>query len=86
MLAFWTFSDVFEEGGPAATPFYGQFGLRAMGGINKPSYYSYGLLHQLGNARLASKSPNVIVTKTQDGGLAMAAWSSIGCSRDDSAS
>jgi beta-xylosidase len=36
MLSFWTFSDVFEEGGPAPRPFEGAFGLRAKGGINKP--------------------------------------------------
>jgi xylan 1,4-beta-xylosidase len=74
MLSFWTFSDVFEEGGPIARPFVGMFGLRAKGGINKPSYYAYGLLHELGNERLANKSTDVIVTKTADGGLAIAAW------------
>ena len=74
MLSFWTFSDVFEEGGPIPKPFIGMFGLRAEGGINKPSFYAYGLLHQLGDARLANASKNVIVTKTSDGGLAIAAW------------
>jgi xylan 1,4-beta-xylosidase len=74
MLSFWTFSDVFEEGGPIAKPFEGMFGLRAKGGINKPSYYAYGLLHQLGDERLASPSKNVLVTKTSDGGFAVAAW------------
>jgi xylan 1,4-beta-xylosidase len=74
MLSFWTFSDVFEEGGPIAKPFNGEFGLRAKGGINKPSYYAYGLLHRLGSERLANASKNVIVTKTSDGGLAIAAW------------
>ncbi|HVJ09054.1 MAG TPA: hypothetical protein VM554_11785 [Acidisarcina sp.] len=74
MLSFWTFSDVFEEGGPASRPFSGQFGLRAMGGINKPSYYAYELLHQLGNERLANDSKNVIVTRQTDGSLDIAAW------------
>jgi len=74
MLSFWTFSDVFEEGGPIPQPFEGQFGLRAKGGINKPSYYAYGLLHQLGDSRLANASKNVIVTRASDGGLAIAAW------------
>jgi xylan 1,4-beta-xylosidase len=74
MLSFWTFSDVFEEGGPIAKPFVGMFGLRAKGGINKPSYYAYGLLHQLGSTRLANASNNVIVTKAADGGLVIAAW------------
>ena len=74
MLSFWTFSDVFEEGGPIPKPFEGEFGLRAKGGINKPSYYAYGLLHELGNERLANSSKNVIVTKSADGSLAVAAW------------
>ena len=35
-------------------PFVGMFGLRAKGGINKPCYYAYGLLHELGNQRIAN--------------------------------
>ena len=54
-LSFWTFSDVFEEGGPASTPFNGEFGLRALGGINKASFYDFALLHQLGTQRLAQR-------------------------------
>jgi xylan 1,4-beta-xylosidase len=74
MMSFWTFSDVFEEGGPIPKPFVGEFGLRAEGGINKPSYYAFGLLHQLGDTRLASSSKNVIVTRTKGGDLEIAAW------------
>ena len=73
MLSFWTFSDVFEEGGPAQT-FEGQFGLRAKGGINKPSYYEYGLLHHSGTERLANPSHNIIVTRLSDGTLSIALW------------
>ena len=74
MLSFWTFSDVFEEGGPTSTPFRGDFGLRAFDGINKPSYYAYGLLHQLGDQRLANSSNNVLVTRMANGNLAIAVW------------
>ena len=74
MMSFWTFSDVFEEQGPIAKPFVGMFGLRAKGGINKPSYYAYGLLHQLGDKRLSNPANDVIVTKRPDGSLAIAAW------------
>ena len=74
MMSFWTFSDVFEEGGPPSTPFTGAFGLRAMGGINKPSYYGYGLLHQLGNTRLPVQSEDAIATKTAEGKIAVALW------------
>ncbi|WP_446744409.1 GH39 family glycosyl hydrolase [Silvibacterium acidisoli] len=74
MMSFWTFSDVFEEGGPIAKPFEGQFGLRAKGGINKPSFYAFALLHKLGEERLANPSKNAIVTRNNDGSLAIAVW------------
>lgn len=73
-MSFWTFSDVFEEGGPIPRPFVGGFGLRARGGINKPSFYAFALLHKLGTERIASSSKNVIVTRNGDGSLAVAAW------------
>jgi xylan 1,4-beta-xylosidase len=73
-LSFWTFSDVFEEGGPATKPFEGQFGLRAAGGINKPSFYDFALLHQLGTQRIANPSHDVIVTKLANGSLEIAVW------------
>jgi xylan 1,4-beta-xylosidase len=73
-LSFWTFSDVFEEGGPIPKPFEGHFGLRAKGGINKPSYYDFSLLHKLGEQRIANPDSNVIVTKRKDGALAIALW------------
>jgi xylan 1,4-beta-xylosidase len=72
-MSFWTFSDVFEEGGPIPKPFEGNFGLRAKGGINKPSYYGFALLHQLGDHRLANPSQDAIVT-SGEGGLAIAVW------------
>jgi xylan 1,4-beta-xylosidase len=74
MMSFWTFSDVFEEGGPIPTPFEGHFGLRAEYGINKPSFYDFALLHQLGSERLANDSQNVIVTRDKNGALIVAVW------------
>lgn len=74
MMSYWTFSDVFEEGGPIARPFSGQFGLRAEYGINKPSFYDFQLLHQLGTERLENASKDVIVTRAADGTLVIAAW------------
>jgi len=74
MMSYWTFSDVFEEGGPLPKPFVGMFGLRAKGGINKPSYYAYALLHELGDQRIANDAQDVIATKAPDGDLAVALW------------
>ena len=74
MMSFWTFSDVFEESGPIAKPFIGMFGLRAKGGINKPSYYAYELLHQLGSERLTIPSQDLIATENASGEVEVAAW------------
>jgi xylan 1,4-beta-xylosidase len=73
-MSFWTFSDVFQEGGPIAKPFEGHFGLRAKGGIDKPSFYGFALLHRLGDERLSASSNDVIATKANDGSLRVAAW------------
>jgi xylan 1,4-beta-xylosidase len=74
MMSFWTFSDVFEEEGPGREPFGGSFGLIALGGIKKPSYSAFALLHHLGEERIAQESPEVLVTRRHDGSLAIAAW------------
>lgn len=74
ILSFWTFSDVFEENGPARNPFFGGFGLIAPGGIKKPNYYSFALLHKLGTERLANTAENVLITRREDGSFAIAIW------------
>ncbi len=74
MMSFWTFSDVFEENGPKREPFDGGFGLMDIGGIKKPSYVSFALLHRLGEERIEQKSDQVLVTRRKDGSLAIAAW------------
>jgi xylan 1,4-beta-xylosidase len=74
MMSFWTFSDVFEENGPGREPFDGSFGLIALGGIKKPSYSAFALLHKLGEERIEQNSPEVLVTRQRSGLLAIAAW------------
>ncbi len=74
MMSFWTFSDVFEEDGPGKEPFDGSFGLMALGGIKKPSYSGFALLHKLGEERIPQDAPEVLVTRRRDGALAIAAW------------
>jgi len=77
MMSFWTFSDVFEEGGPKREPFDGGFGLIAMGGIKKPSYSGFALLHQLGDEIIPQNAGDLLVTRRHDGTLAIAAWNLI---------
>jgi xylan 1,4-beta-xylosidase len=73
-MSYWTFSDVFEEQGVVKEPFYGGFGLIAAGGIPKPSYAAFELLHRLGDARLGMNSQSVLVTRRADNSLVIAAW------------
>jgi xylan 1,4-beta-xylosidase len=73
-MSYWTFSDVFEEGGVVKTPFYGGYGLIASGGIPKPAFYAFRLLHQLGAERLSVDSESVLATRRADGALEIAAW------------
>jgi xylan 1,4-beta-xylosidase len=74
MMSFWTFDDVFEEDGPPHDSFHGGFGLIAAGGIKKPSYFGFSLLHQLGYERLANSAQNALVTRRADGTLVIAVW------------
>jgi xylan 1,4-beta-xylosidase len=74
MMSWWTFDDVFEEGGVATEPFVGMFGLIAEGNIRKPSFYAFSLLHQLGDVRLANSSDRLLVTRRADNTLVVAAW------------
>lgn len=73
-MSYWTFSDVFEEQGVVKQPFYGGFGLMAAGGIPKPAYNAFKLLHQLGDERLAVASDSVLATLLPNGTLVLAAW------------
>ena len=74
MMSYWTFSDVFEEQGVVKTPFYGGYGLVAVGGIPKAAFRIFELLHGLGDRRLAANSENVLATKRRDGTIVIALW------------
>jgi xylan 1,4-beta-xylosidase len=73
-MSYWTFSDVFEEQGVVKTPFYGGFGLLAAGGIPKPAFNAFALLHELGTQRMASDVEGTLLTRREDGTLVLAVW------------
>jgi len=73
-MSYWTFSDVFEEGGVVKKPFYGGFGLLAAGSIPKPSFNAFALLHQLGEERLSADAEGALLTRRRDGTLVVAVW------------
>jgi len=74
MMSYWTFSDVFEEQGVVERPFHGGFGLLAAGGIPKPAFNDFALLHRLGNVRLNVNSASALVTRRADSSLVIAVW------------
>lgn len=73
-MAYWSFSDVFEEQGVVRTPFYGGFGLVAADNIPKPSLNAFRALHKLGTRRIHLESDSVLATAGSNGDLALAVW------------
>ena len=73
-MSYWSFSDVFEEQGVVKTPFHGGFGILAVGGIPKPAFNAFALLHQLGDERVPSAAQEILVTRRKDGALVLALW------------
>ena len=74
MMSYWTFSDVFEEQGVVKEPFYGGYGLMAEGGIPKPAFAAFALLHKLGEERIAVDSESAVATRKKDGTRVVAVW------------
>jgi xylan 1,4-beta-xylosidase len=74
VMSYWTFSDVFEEQGVVKTPFYGGYGLIAAGGIPKPAFYAFELLHRLGDQRIHIDSDSALLTRKKNGTLVLAVW------------
>lgn len=70
-LAFWTFTDIFEEKGGGASIFHGGFGMINYQGLVKPSYHAYRMLHQLGD-ELLYKDDKLFVSRRSDNGKVVA--------------
>ena len=73
-LAYWAFSDVFEEQGVVKQPFYGGYGLIAEDGLPKPAFNAFKLLHRLGDKRIEEASTSALVTRRSDGTVVVAVW------------
>ena len=73
-MAYWAFSDVFEEQGVVRSPFYGGFGLIGADNIPKPSLNVFRALHKLGTKRIHLDSDSALATTGSDGKLVLALW------------
>jgi xylan 1,4-beta-xylosidase len=67
-MAFWCFTDVFEESLVPSSPFYGGFGLMNRDGLKKPSYYAFELLQKLGD-EITVKGDGYVGTQDKDGSI-----------------
>ncbi len=73
-MSYWTFTDIFEEGGPRFTPFHGGFGLMNYQGIRKPAFYAYQYLSKLGTTDVVDSDPQSWITTTGDGQVQVLLW------------
>jgi len=65
-LAYWTFTDVFEEGGAGDEMFHGGFGMITLQGVPKPTFHAYRMLAGLGD-RLLARTDGAVVTRDARG-------------------
>ena len=72
-LAYWVFSDIFEEKGAGFGIFHGGFGLVTTNGIPKPTWHAYRFLNALGG-ELIGRSEEVFFTRRKDGKLSGIIW------------
>jgi xylan 1,4-beta-xylosidase len=68
-LAYWTFTDVFEEHGAGDTAFHGGFGLINFQGIVKPAFHAYRFLNQLGEEEVYRANGFLATRTLSDGRL-----------------
>ncbi len=73
-LAFWTFTDIFEEKGGAASIFHGGFGMINYQGLVKPSYHAYRMLHHLGDEKLYKNDYLFVSRKSGNGNIVALAY------------
>ncbi|MEI8290847.1 MAG: glycoside hydrolase [Verrucomicrobiota bacterium] len=73
-MSYWVFTDIFEENGPAPTPFHGGFGLLNLQGIRKPAFFAYRFLNQLGATELKNADAQSWVSRDENGGVQILFW------------
>ncbi len=73
-LAYWTFTDVFEEGGAGDEMFHGGFGMLTLQGVPKPTFHAYRMLEALGDELLAATDGVVATRRRSDGAVTALAY------------
>jgi len=73
-MSYWTFTDIFEENGPAPRPFHGGFGLITYQGIHKPAFWAYQFLSMLGGTELKNADESSYVCTDKNCGAQILLW------------
>jgi xylan 1,4-beta-xylosidase len=73
-MSYWTFTDIFEENGPAPRPFHGGFGLINFQDIRKPAFWAYKFLAMLGSTELQNADGSSYVCTDDHGGTQVLLW------------
>ncbi len=76
-MSYWTFSNVFEEGGVPSGIFNSTFGMLDQWGIARPSFHSFVFLHKLGEQLLQADPGPILATRRADGSVAILVWNLI---------
>ena len=73
-MSYWVFTDIFEEPGPRFTPFHGGFGMLTTQGINKPVFYAYKFMNQLGNMEMKNSDSSSWLCRDSTGNIQALIW------------
>jgi len=76
-MSYWTFSNVFEEGGVPGGIFNDVFGMLDQWGIARPSLHTFALMHKLGESQLQTDEGPILATRRADGSVAILLWNLI---------
>ncbi|GAB3632420.1 cellulase family glycosylhydrolase [Microbacterium shaanxiense] len=66
-ISYWTFTDVFEEGGGGIGPFHGGFGFVNEQGLHKPTFHAMAMLNRLGDRLVHEASDGVFTRSSKTG-------------------
>ena len=80
-MSYWTFSNVFEEGGVPGGIFNETFGMLDQWGIARPSLHAFVMLHKLGDSLVQTDAAPIMATRRADGSHAMLLWNLIPASQ-----
>ena len=75
-FSYWTFSDVFEECDVPRSQFHGGFGLIAMNGIPKPTFYAFKFFKSM-DGEVVYRDEQTLIIRKEDGTYNILAWNDV---------